>query len=282
MDPDDVIRAKGADFMRGQIDQARPLVDLLWMREFEKEKLDTPERRAGFEARLMGAVAEIKNPGVRKAYERELRDRLYQTSRGSRPAGPDRLGPQMGKRGESPGPRGERGLRLVVRAIESPAILEQVREAMAHAAFDDDVIAIRDAAFYVLDNTESLDRAAVAAHLRSLGRKRAVELLEIMPVGQPMDPRSNEGRVWLDALERFPVAATIAGEAKTTVRGDGDSEVLSAQHEARIRATVVGRRNASRPILDDAVASTADDGSQKLRNAVGNLGHAMERKRPED
>lgn len=282
MDPDDVIRSKGPEFMRNLLNQARPLVDLLWMREFEKEPLDTPERKAGFEARLMKAVAEIKNPGVRKAYERELRDRLFQHSRPARAGGPMAYGPVIGRRGESPGPRGERGLRLVVRAIESPAILEQAREAMAHAAFDDDVVAIRDAAFYVLDNTESLDRAAVAAHLRSLGRKRAVELLEIMPVGQPMDPRSSEGRDWLDALERFPVAATIAGEAKATVLGDDSIGGLSAQHEARIRAMMLDRRKANRSMVDEAADSTSDGGAKRLQAAVGGMKDAMERRRPED
>lgn len=284
MDPDDVIRAKGADFMRGLLNAARPLVDLLWLRELEQGPLDTPERRAGFEARLLAAVGEIKHPGVKKAYERELKDRLFQHFRPSRPAGQDRPGaPLPGRKVENPGPSNARGLRLIVRAIECPGILEQGREAAAHAVFEDpDVQAIRDAAFYVLDNTESLDRTAVAAHLRSLGRKRAVELLETMPVGQPMDPRSNEGRDWLDALERFPVAVTIAGEARSTVQGDDDIGGLSATHEARIRAMISDRRRTSRSITDEANTTMADGGKQRLRTAMQGMGAAMEQNGPED
>jgi DNA primase len=171
----------------------------------------------------------------------------------------------------------------VVRAIESPQLLEQAREAATRAVFDDpDVSAIRDAAFYVLDNTESLDRHAVAAHLRSLGRKRAVDLLETMPVRQPMDPRSGEGRDWLLALERFPVATTIAGEARSTVQGDDDIGGLSAAHEARIRAMMAERRRASRSVVDEAAASLSDDGVQRLRAALGVMDAAMERSRSED
>lgn len=285
MDPDDVVRARGADFMRGLLNQAKPLVDLLWMREFDAAAIDTPERRAGFEARLMDAVGRIKHAGVRKAYERELRDRLYQHFRPGRsaPGGPGAAGRQTWTKGESPGATGKRGLRLIVRAIESPEILEHAREAASRAVFDDpDVVAIRDAAFYVLDNTESLDRAAVAAHLRSLGRKRAVELLETMPVMPSMDPRSGEGRGWLDALERFPVSAAIAGEARSTVQGEDGAEVLSAAHEARIRAMVIDRWRIGRSGVEEAASGSASDGSQSLRAALGGMKVAMEQRRPED
>ena len=84
MDPDDVVRVRGAQAMRDMLSSARPLVDLLWSREVEAEPLDTPERKAAFEARLMDAVGLIKHPGVRKAYERELRDRLFWHFRGGR------------------------------------------------------------------------------------------------------------------------------------------------------------------------------------------------------
>jgi DNA primase len=173
---------------------------------------------------------------------------------------------------------------MVVRALESPQIMEQGREVLFRAVFEDpDVSAIRDAAFYVCDNTEMLDRHTVAAHLRSLGRKRAVELLETFPVGQPMDPRSNEGRDWLDALGRFPVARTLVGEVKVTVRADEEGDgVMAKAHQARIMAKVIARRRASRSVLDEAVTTPASQGVQDLRDAVGEMGAAMENKSSED
>ena len=287
MDPDDVVRVRGAQAMRDMLAGARPLVDLLWTREVEAEPLDTPERKAGFEARLMAAVGQIKHEGVRKAYQQELRDRLYWFSRGTRnPGGSGAKGAAIpsGKRGVSPGPTGLAGLRMVVRALESPQLMEQGREVLFRAAFDDpDVLAIRDAAFYVYDNTEMLDRHTVAAHLRSLGRKRAVELLETFPVGQPMDPRSNEGRDWLDAIGRYPVARTLVAEVQATKRADEEGvEIMSAAHQARIMQKVIERRSASRSVVDETTTSIASDGGQNVRNAVGEMGAAMESKRSED
>lgn len=291
MDPDDVVRVRGAAAMQEMLAGARPLVDLLWSRELEAEPLDTPERKAGFEARLMGAVAQIKHEGVRKAYQQELRDRLYWHARGTRGPGGQAgsskgavQGFPLGKKGVSPGPVAWAGLRMVVRALESPQIMEQGREVLFRAVFEDpDVSAIRDASFYVCDNTEMLDRPTVAAHLRSLGRKRAVELLETFPVGQPMDPRSNEGRDWIDAIGRFPVARTLVAEVQATKRADEEGvEIMSAAHQARIMQKVIERRSASRSVVDETVTSPASDGAQDLRNAIGGMGAAMESKRSED
>lgn len=287
MDPDDVVRVRGPQAMRDMLAGARPLVDLLWSRELEAEPLDTPERKAGFEARLMAAVGQIKHAVVKKAYERELRDRLYWHFRPGKGGGGGQIGNHRqnpARKGFSPGPTGLPGLILVVRALESPQIMEQGREVLARAVFEDpDVQAIRDAAFHVYDNTEMLDRPAVAAHLRSLGRKRAVELLETFPVGQPMDPRSNEGRDWLDALGRFPVARTLVAEVQATKRAEEEGvEIMSAAHQARIMQKVIARRSASRSVVDEAVTSPANEGVQSLRDALGGMGAAMESKRSED
>ena len=235
----------------------------------------------------MRAVEQIKHPGVKKAYERELRDRLYWRARGTRTGGQGGApagGVTLGKKGSSPGPTRWPGVRLVVRALESPKIMEQAPEALAKAVFDDpDVDAIRNAAFDVYNGSEMLDRATVAAHLRSLDRKRAVELLETFPVGQPMDPLSNEGRDWLDAIGRFHVARTLIAEVEATKRADEEGvEIMSAAHQARIMQKVIARRSASRSVVDETVTSSAQDGVQELRNALGGMGAAMESKRSED
>lgn len=298
MDPDDMVRVRGAQAMRELLEGARPLVDLLWSRELEVEPLDTPDRQTSFKARLMAAAAQIRHQDLRKAYEyelkarafayfRELRDDALEKSRRKRFE--DKNGRQTYEKPRvavryPTGPTGWLGLRLLVRAIESPSIFEECRETAAKMVFEDaDVSIIRDAAFYVYANTEMLDRPAVAAHLRSLGRKRAVELLETFPVGQPMDPRSNEGRDWLDALDRFPVARTLVTEVQTTKRADEEGvEIMSAAHQNRLMQKVIARRSASRSVVDEAVTSPASEGAQELRNALGGMGAAMESKRSED
>jgi DNA primase len=289
MDPDDVVRVRGAQAMRDMLGQARPLVDLLWTRELEAEPLDTPERKAGFEARLMAAVNLIKHPGVRKAYERELRDRLYWHGRGTRQgqAGGQSAGPggqKAGKRGVSPGPTGLAGLGLLVRAILVPEHFESAREALAKTEYEDpDVQVIRDTAFDVYQSSEKLDLPTVAAHLRILDRKRAVELLEPYLRRQPGDDPDVTSRDWLDAMERFPVARTLVGEVQATKRADEEGvEIMSAVHQARLMQKVIARRSASRSVVDEAVTSPASEGAQELRNALGGMSAAMESKRSED
>jgi DNA primase len=75
-DPDDLARTGGRDALADVIDAARPLAQVLWMRECEASPLDTPERRAAFEARLAEVTAAVADDTVRKYYRREFGDRL--------------------------------------------------------------------------------------------------------------------------------------------------------------------------------------------------------------
>jgi DNA primase len=75
-DPDDLVRSGGREAIAEIIGAARPLADVLWMRETEMRPLDTPERRAAFEARLGGVTAVIGDDAVRKYYRREFAERL--------------------------------------------------------------------------------------------------------------------------------------------------------------------------------------------------------------
>jgi DNA primase len=75
-DPDDLVRAGGREAIAEVIGPARPLAEVLWMREAEAGPLDTPERCAAFEARLREVVATIGDETVRRYYRREFGDRL--------------------------------------------------------------------------------------------------------------------------------------------------------------------------------------------------------------
>ncbi len=75
-DPDDLIRAGGAEAMREILAGAKPLSEMLWLREIENARLDTPERRAALEARLSEVVRSITDETVRRYYRDDLRARL--------------------------------------------------------------------------------------------------------------------------------------------------------------------------------------------------------------
>ncbi len=75
-DPDDLVRSGGRGAVSDVLAGARPLADVLWMRETETGRFDTPERRAGLEARLNELTAGIAHEAVRKYYRQELWGRL--------------------------------------------------------------------------------------------------------------------------------------------------------------------------------------------------------------
>ncbi|KQT45071.1 DNA primase [Aureimonas sp. Leaf454] len=75
-DPDDLVRERGAEAFRGVLGSARPLADLLWMRETAGGAFDTPERRADLEHRLKGLTRQIGDESVRRHYLQDVDQRL--------------------------------------------------------------------------------------------------------------------------------------------------------------------------------------------------------------
>jgi DNA primase len=75
-DPDDLIGAAGPEAMRAVIDNAQPLIDMLWARETEGRVFDTPERRAELEFRLREIARSIADESVRRHYEQALAERV--------------------------------------------------------------------------------------------------------------------------------------------------------------------------------------------------------------
>lgn len=75
-DPDDLLRASGSEAMREVLDRARPLADLVWMRETGGGSFDTPERRAELEGRLKAMMRQIGDESVRRHYLQDVEERL--------------------------------------------------------------------------------------------------------------------------------------------------------------------------------------------------------------
>jgi DNA primase len=75
-DPDDLIRTSGAEAMQEILNGARPLSEMLWLREIENARLDTPEQRAALEKRIGELLVQIKDESVRRYYRDDFRARL--------------------------------------------------------------------------------------------------------------------------------------------------------------------------------------------------------------
>jgi DNA primase len=72
-DPDDLLKAKGPEAMQALLDQAQPMVSLLWKRETEGKSWDSPERKATLDKGLREVIRKIRDPGIRAHYAEEVR-----------------------------------------------------------------------------------------------------------------------------------------------------------------------------------------------------------------
>ncbi len=119
-DPDDVINAGGTAAMHSEIEKALPLSEVVWQRESEQARIDTPERKAALEKAVEDLVGTIKDERVQKSYRMDLRLKLsnlfYEESRRRRGQGGGRDG---GWRGQKGGAGGERGGGPLAR-VEAP------------------------------------------------------------------------------------------------------------------------------------------------------------------
>jgi DNA primase len=75
-DPDDLLRSSGAPAMAEALKQARPFAEMLFRRESEGQRFETPESRAALERRLADAVRTIADETLRKHYLADMRRRL--------------------------------------------------------------------------------------------------------------------------------------------------------------------------------------------------------------
>jgi DNA primase len=73
LDPDDLIKAQGAAAMQKVLDDAQPMVTLLWRRETEGRSFDSPERKASLDKTLRAALTRITDPSIRSHYGEEIK-----------------------------------------------------------------------------------------------------------------------------------------------------------------------------------------------------------------
>ncbi|MGB0799167.1 MAG: DNA primase, partial [Planktomarina sp.] len=67
-DPDDVLQSGGKPAMGQLLDEAKPMVDLLWDRETNGKNFDSPERKAALDKALREKLRTIKDPSIRGHY----------------------------------------------------------------------------------------------------------------------------------------------------------------------------------------------------------------------
>ncbi|MBP9183882.1 MAG: DNA primase [Fuscovulum sp.] len=105
-DPDDLIKAAGAPAMQKVLDEAQPMVRLLWNRETEGRVFDSPERRAALDKTLRGHLIRITDPSIRGHYGEEIKALRWDLFGSQRPAATARKGRDWvpGQRRQPPPP----------------------------------------------------------------------------------------------------------------------------------------------------------------------------------
>jgi DNA primase len=229
MDPDDLIRERGPAAMGEALEARIALSELLWLRERDAEPLDTPERQAGLEARLMQAAAQIRHPGVKAAYERDLRarmrDHFWQIRQAKRQGGFTKgksggRGPGMGAQAGLPTQASGRqnpGMLLLMQAIANPDILSGMEETLIAADFRNETSnRLRDVIVDFLIDDRDLTFEAVIDELRREGHEADLSHIDVSRISRI---RTDEPayRSWKAAAEVF-IPVETAPSADDEVR----------------------------------------------------------------
>ncbi len=244
-DPDTLVLRYGAEAMRGVLQAARPLGEVVWAVERKSETLDTPERRAALEQRLESRVREIADRNVADKYRQFFREKLYQTFAGSRHSGPGRRGGGPGRSGgqgrggapvqttlppDRPDPRAVMQRRqqeiLVATIINHPGLLQDFAEDFADLDLTaPDLDKLRREIINVAVLRPDLDAAALTLHLCQNGFARAVDGLlspQVYVHGAFARPDADiEGarQGWLHARHMFQQLRQLAAEIGRAAQG---------------------------------------------------------------
>ncbi|MBY9066673.1 DNA primase [Hyphomonas sp. WL0036] len=273
MDPDDLIRERGRMAMAEQLDGRLPLSELLWRRERDAEPVDTPERQAGLEARLMGACGHIRHAGVKAAYERDLksrlRDHLWQLREAKRANSFKRGRPGSGQipAGGEPAqevlkqgaPENIAGLNLILRAVDNPGLLAMGAELLAQCTpADADVARLRDAVLDLANDGIPIDRGTITAHLANSGNIRAAGLLKDYPATPHIAANGSEAREWLIALEQYVVIRRSSDQETGSGTDSASADPTLSPQEWRRRHQMVAERRALKARMNEASSKHGD------------------------
>ncbi|MFG6080902.1 DNA primase [Paracoccus litorisediminis] len=265
-DPDDLIRQKGAAAMTGVLDEARPLVDLLWRRETDGRVFDSPERKAALDKALGDAIAKIPDKDTRDHYFAALKQMKWELFNPRRQPQQDRA-PRPAWQ-----PKGMRGPIVPVAPVASTRAsslsspdadgrtAEQMIEAMilAICATHPALIAPVETRLERLE-PEDGERAALIHDLlagsQSQAGQRALESIMAEPhvrtapaILRPSDDDSAAG-ILANALDRIEARRAVREEiarAETEIEGLADEGLTW-----RVAQSARARQQADHPSLAD-------------------------------
>lgn len=223
-DPDDLVRSKGARAFVEILAGARPLIDVLWRREFKAHAIDTPERRAAFEESIETLLAGIGNARVKDHYRREVKNRLFNlwreqgTQRGRLPAKP-------GARPASPsGPTPIPSARgfvtvIVIALVNHPWLLDRFGDEVASLEIrDKKLAALLQAVTAIIYEDTHVTRESLAERLEAIPQGRLFAELsrdsafKRVAFLQPETPEPQVAEQFADLIYRFRALPSLNRE----------------------------------------------------------------------
>lgn len=176
-DPDELIKSAGRSAMDAILQQAIPMVDMLFRVEAESQPTQTPEQLAGLKARLDERCAKIADPRVKSEYIRALRDRFdarfgWAARKSSKKPIAGGLARPIIKR-LPPSAAVQRQELLLTGILRWPDLFEEIGETLVHMDMRGPLDKLWQAVVSTLsagpNPNEGLDSTALRRHLESLG-----------------------------------------------------------------------------------------------------------------
>jgi len=187
-DPDSLLRGGAPDAFSQILTSSHPMSEMLWQAELNAGAIDTPERRADLERRLMNQAGLIADRAVQTEYRRFFRDRLFGLGR------PDRKLGSVGRRSVSrtiaaaaevapplPPLSGRRNREIVLGIfISHPALIDDWVEDLAAIDFPEpELDNLRLSILEVANTDPGLDGQTLRQHLASCGHAETLGALAI-------------------------------------------------------------------------------------------------------
>jgi DNA primase len=277
-DPDDLVRSSGPAAFAACLESARPLIDMLWTREKSATNLDTPERRAAFEARLETLLGQIANARVREHYRREVRNRLFMLWREqpqrTRSAAP-RLGARLPERRETALPPSAYGFATIVTLalVNHPWLLDQFADEIASVEVRDKALAgLLSAVTRTIFEEPGIGRERLVAALGGGPHAKLLErLLRESPFKrvaflQPETPAADVEAQFKDVIYRWRALPTLSKELAESA--DHLADMSEAEFE---RFAALQQQVASVGLHHEADDAGERDANKRFEETVARL-----------
>ena len=242
LDPDDFIKAKGAQAMKALISNALPMVDMLWGSALARKTDDTPEARASFDKVLRDMLTKISDPSLRSHYKdhfaRKRRD-IFQNQQAQNPYSQDAsTARQYGKSARpkpNPAPRPKAhhehdiALALVLKTILAhPEIAEEFTGDLADLPHHEvELDQLRKAIVRQFGNVDGIRDVAVSDAAKLLDRFTALSGLAMTKPETAKEEARLDLRQELDRLSYIRALTKEIQDIEAEVRKGGVSEALS-------------------------------------------------------